>query len=124
MILLITFIGFHLLADYTLQGWLAQGKQLSWWKNLGLTNEQFKKYQYDYICALICHSLYWSIVTFLPVLWLNVNEWIIISIIIVNTIIHAIIDDLKANRFKLNLWQDQVLHLIQIVITWIIVVNL
>jgi hypothetical protein len=37
--------------------------------------------------------------------------------IVGNTIIHAIVDDLKANRNKLNLIQDQLLHLAQIVIT-------
>ena len=35
----------------------------------------------------------------------------------VNLIIHAVIDDLKANRRKLNLWEDQIIHIIQIVMT-------
>jgi isocitrate dehydrogenase len=36
------------------------------------------------------------------------------------TIYEATIDDLKANKYKINLVQDQILHIIQIVITWLI----
>jgi hypothetical protein len=102
----------HLITDYTLQGWLADGKQKSWWDKAfgGKTPD---KYRYDYIAALVCHSLYWSIAICLP-LW---NSAIFLWAIVGNTIIHAIVDDLKANRMRLNLVQDQLLHLAQIVIT-------
>jgi hypothetical protein len=34
-----------------------------------------------------------------------------------NVLMHGIVDDLKANRMKINLWQDQLLHMLQIIIT-------
>ena len=102
----------HLITDYTLQGWLADGKQKSWWNKITNGN-LLPKYRHDYIAALICHALYWSIAVCLP-LW---NSPMFLWVIIGNTIIHAIVDDLKANRNRLNLIQDQLLHLAQIAIT-------
>ena len=53
--------------------------------------------------------------------WLTIEQqWkshILPWAIVGNTIIHAIVDDLKANKKRLNLVQDQLLHLAQIVIT-------
>ena len=42
---------------------------------------------------------------------------VIIEIIIVNTGIHYFIDDLKTNKCKINLWQDQLAHVAQIGLT-------
>jgi len=39
---------------------------------------------------------------------------------IFNTMIHAFIDNLKANEERINLIIDQLLHLGQIIITWIL----
>ena len=104
----------HLVADYTLQGWLAQGKQLSWWKNLGFKDEKWGKYKFDYTAALACHALYWSILVCLP-FWSS--EWLAVAIF-ANTIVHAVVDDLKANLGKLNLIQDQLIHVAQIAVTF------
>jgi len=35
-----------------------------------------------------------------------------------NTLIHAIVDDLKANKHKINLIQDQTIHFMQILLTF------
>ena len=102
----------HLVADYTLQGWLADGKQKSWWKKV-VPNLDETKYRYDYVMVLFCHSLYWSIFICMPFLG-HQYLWVAVA---VNTIIHMVVDDLKANRFKLNLIQDQLLHFGQILIT-------
>ena len=109
----------HIVDDYYLQGWLASAKQKKWWKN----NAPDKLYKFDYIMALFCHTLSWSIMIFLPILIYslinNVNlNWFYLAIPI-NLIIHAIVDDLKANKFKINLIVDQSIHFIQIIITWI-----
>ena len=110
----------HLVDDYYLQGWLASAKQKKWWEK----NVPDKLYKFDYIMALFCHSLSWSIMIFLPILIYsllnNVNlNWFYLAIPI-NLIIHAIVDDLKANKFKINLIVDQSIHFIQIIITWVI----
>ena len=109
----------HLVADYTLQGWLADGKQESWWKKI-CGGEIPNKYKHDYIAALVCHALYWSIFVCAP---FYASPWFLCAVM-GNTIIHAIVDDLKANRMKINLIQDQLLHLIQILITFGILIAL
>ena len=102
----------HLVADYTLQGWLADGKQESWWKKVcgGVIPD---KYKHDYVAALLCHALYWSIFICAPFF---AHKWFLLAIA-VNTIIHAVVDDLKANKMKINLIQDQLLHILQIGVT-------
>lgn len=118
LILILMLLG-HLVADYTLQGWLADGKQESWWKKI-CGGEIPNKYKYDYIAALLCHALYWSIFICAP---FYASPWFLCAVM-GNTIIHAIVDDLKANRMKINLIQDQLLHLIQILITFGILIAL
>lgn len=110
--LIIVMLSAHLITDYTLQGWLANGKQKSWWNKIS-HGKLPHKYRHDYIAALICHALYWSIAVCLPLWNSPILPWAIIG----NTIIHAIVDDLKTNRMRLSLIQDQLLHLAQIIIT-------
>jgi hypothetical protein len=38
---------------------------------------------------------------------------------IINMVIHFVVDDLKANRGKINLLADQSIHIFQIFLTWI-----
>jgi len=127
----------HLIADYNLQGILADLKQKSWWKKK--VKEVFGKkppntsfppgtetegyiilptwYDNDWIAGLLCHALMWSLVTYLPIMFLVGHFWFS-GIIIVNTLIHALIDHSKCNKLgTLNLCQDQVLHLHQIILT-------
>ena len=112
VILVLMLLG-HLVADYTLQGWLADGKQESWWKKVfgGTVPDKYKN---DFWAALYCHGLYWSILVCAP-FYASPG---FLGAIILNTVAHAIIDDLKANEFKINLIQDQLLHLGQILITF------
>lgn len=116
VILVLMLLG-HLVADYTLQGWLADGKQKSWWEETIIKKYghlvNMAKYKYDYIAALVCHALYWSIFICAPFF---ASSWFIVAVVL-NTVVHAIVDDLKANQFKLNLIQDQLLHLGQILMT-------
>lgn len=118
--ILITMIFCHIIDDYYLQGWLASGKQKSWWDK----NAPNNLYKNDYLMALFCHSFSWSFMIQLPVLIYSFYTclfiWNII-LFIINLIIHAFIDNLKANKLKINLIQDQTIHFIQIIITWIII---
>ena len=120
--LLIFMIFAHIVDDYYLQGWLASAKTKNWWEK----NAPNKLYSKDYIMALFCHSLSWSIMVFLPILIYSLYNQIDLNwfylVLPINLIIHAIIDDLKANKFKINLIIDQSIHFIQIFITWLIFV--
>ena len=115
----------HFLADFTLQGCLAQMKQKQWWiDEIRKYNEQHKNklpymfYHKDWNCALLCHALYWTIITFLPImLFTNASDYFILWLIITNTLIHAAIDDAKCNACQLNLIHDQCCHAIQIIVS-------
>ena len=120
MKLFILFVMFfaHIVDDYYLQGILASLKQKSWWEN----QKSYKPmYKYDYIVALIMHAFSWSFMISLPILYSGFTKWIAVAIIL-NTIIHGIVDDLKANKGKINLIVDQSIHITQIIITWILFV--
>lgn len=117
--LLICMLFAHIVDDYYLQGWLASAKQKKWWEK----NASDKLYKKDYLMALFCHSLSWAIMIFLPILIYSLCnniglDWFYLTIPI-NLAIHFIVDDLKANKLKINLIADQSIHFIQIIITWI-----
>ena len=118
--ILILMILAHLLADYTLQGWLAQAKARKYWENSP------KKNRYDHMAALICHGVMWAILVGLPpimatLLW-GVGTadllWLFYLFVPANAFAHCCIDHCKATCGAINLWQDQLLHLAQILIWW------
>lgn len=118
LFILFVMIFAHIVDDYYLQGILASLKQKTWWEN----QKSYKPmYKYDYIVALIMHAFSWSFMISLPILYLGFTKWIAVAIIL-NTIIHGIVDDLKANKGKINLIVDQSIHIVQIIITWILLV--
>ena len=122
LLILFIMIFCHLIDDYKLQGILANMKQRQWWK------ENANKYMYrnDYKVALIEHAFSWSFMITLPFLiisFIQSNTFLMILLIIsyfMNTVIHAFIDNLKANKYVINLIEDQFAHLVQIICTWII----
>ena len=109
----------HIIADYSLQGWLASAKQLDWWKKQEGYNDFYKN---DYKMALFMHSLEWSIMIHLPIIvFYNFQVTIVILISILgNCYLHYLIDDLKANLKVFNLVIDQIFHIIQVILFWII----
>ena len=118
LFLILCMIFCHIVDDYYLQGWLASAKQKKYWKD----NAPDKMYRYDYIWALLMHSFSWSFMVMLPIAFsLSFDVNVLFGIVFVsNVAIHAFTDDLKANKKKINLWVDQIIHLTQIVITAII----
>lgn len=117
-VVLILMLFAHIVDDYYLQGILAKMKQKGWWEE----NAPDKKYKYDYIVALICHSFSWAVMVLLPILFatsFNIALWLSF-VFACNVAIHAIVDDLKANKKKINLIADQSIHFVQILITWLL----
>ena len=115
---LILMIFFHIVDDYYLQGILASMKQEEWWKE----NASQSLYKYDYIVALIMHSFSWAFMIMLPIaLYLNFDISVAYLIaLLLNMVIHCFVDDLKANKKKINLVIDQTIHMVQIMITALI----
>lgn len=121
MFILISMIFLHIVDDYYLQGWLASAKQKQWWSK----NAPRKLYKYDYIWALIMHSFSWSFMIMLPIAIYNKFDFTFSYFILfcLNLTIHAIVDDLKANKLQINLWTDQIIHIFQIIATSLIAIN-
>lgn len=123
VILFIFMLFCHVLDDYVLQGILANLKQKSYWKE----KAPDKMYRFDYIMALFMHSASWSFMITLPLLFLfhfNPPAFEYIVLYIINIAVHMITDDLKANKHKINLIQDQIAHICQIVWTLCVLVLL
>ena len=127
-------IGLHLIADYVLQGCLADLKQKRWWTaQMKQLYESFdkkyqtyelkwkiqQKYKYDYMAGLYCHALMWAIVTFFPLMWFC-SPGAFAVLINVNTLIHLVVDHMKANTHRINLIEDQLIHFIQVIATVLI----
>lgn len=113
---------FHIVDDYYLQkGLLSSLKQKSWWDaELRRTLESRPhKYRHDYIMALIMHSISWSFMIMLPVAYIQQFDIGVafLGVFIANVAVHAAVDHMKANMKIINLWQDQLLHMLQIAIT-------
>lgn len=127
LIIILTILA-HIIEDFHLQGIMASMKQKSWWYDqfAKVSAEQpdrampdiMRKYDKDYIVVLILHGIEWSICVSLPALILGDPQSGLVSVLIVILamgILHALIDDLKANKQILNLIQDQTFHMLQII---------
>lgn len=118
LFIVLLMIFFHIVDDYYLQGWLASAKQKKYWQE----NAPYKMYKYDYIWALLMHSFSWAFMIMLPIAYIkgfHIDK-VFFMVFVNNLMIHAFIDDLKANKRKINLWIDQLIHLCQIAITALI----
>lgn len=122
ILILFAMLYMHIKSDFN-QGIIASMKQSKWWKD-NYNNELYKN---DYRIVLVIHSVEWSIsILFFPVAHYILTGGdsivVVIAAFIANVIIHTRVDDSKANRLTINLITDQVIHFIQISITWFILV--
>lgn len=122
-VLLLMFL-FDIIDDFVLQPiCLSKLKQKRYWiEECEKNNLDISKYDKDYVTALMMHGLSWSIMIHVPLMFLGGirDDFFLWLSVLFNAVIHAIIDNLKANKLKINLDVDQCLHVLQIVITWIV----
>ena len=115
----------HILIDFHLQGWLSQSKQKDYWltifPNMEDKKDKSNMYRNDYKCCLLVHSLFWTFMIMLPAFICSTTRVsILIAVYIINTILHYIIDYLKANEKTINLIDDQIVHIVQLLFTLIL----
>jgi len=114
--MLLTMLFLHVVDDFGMQGIMGSMKMKSWW------DKQTKdpKYQYDYVPVLFLHAFSWSFAVMLPIAAATGfrTDWIFTALLVLNTAVHAWVDDMKANRLKINLVQDQACHVAQILATF------
>lgn len=117
---LLAMLFLHVVDDFGLQGIMCDMKQKAWWTR----QTDDPKYEYDYLPVLACHAFSWSFMTMLPVAAYHrfAADAAFVATIIANTLVHAWIDNLKANRLRINLIQDQAMHAAQILATFAICV--
>ncbi len=120
MLVLLSMFFLHIVNDFYFQGWLANGKQKQWWE----INAPQSMYRYDYLCALFMHSFSWSFMVMIPIIFAYTFrlDTMFLICFISNIIIHFIVDHLKANVKKLNLIQDQCIHIVQIILTYVVLI--
>lgn len=121
MYLFLFMLFFHVVDDYYLQGILASLKQRSYWTE----HAPDKMYQNDYIVALVVHAFSWCVSIHIPIIiWWHVYGGFTPIAFLLNfiaqTAIHAIVDDLKANKRKINLITDQLVHVLQICVSFVL----
>jgi hypothetical protein len=129
VVLLISMLFCHILADFNMQGMLKYFKQESYWKKLFI-NKRYPNLdkENDYVVALLIHSIMWTFMMNLPIILmyyagkLEINTVFFVFELIVNFIIHTIVNDKKANNFELTFTEDQTIHFLQIFITWVIII--
>lgn len=122
--ILLFMILFHIIDDFVLQPIsLSNLKQKKWWeKQEGYSD----KYKDDYKVALAIHSISWSIMIHIPlvIMFPSLGQLALLISFIVNAVIHYYIDDLKANKLKINLFEDQMVHFWQICTTLSFIMSL
>lgn len=129
---LILMILIHVIADFHLQGIMAQMKQKSWWtEQIERAPEKDRKemremYGHDHVPVLLLHGFEWTILVSLPILYLS--DWTLPPImwffLFCMVAYHALFDHMKCNLDCINLVQDQFLHMLQIVGIWVIWMNI
>lgn len=115
---------FHIIDDFVLQPIsLSNLKQKKWWKKQEGYSDKYKD---DYKVALAIHSISWSIMIHIPlvIMFPSLGQLALLISFIVNAVIHYYIDDLKANKLKINLFEDQMVHFWQICTTLSFIMSL
>ena len=109
----------HVVADFNLQGIMASMKQKAWWKKQEGYEEDDNGNDYKF--PLFWHSLQWSFCIMLPLFVANDLKVDFVGLIFfcLNIWLHYIVDNLKANQHFLNLVDDQTIHIVQIIGTFI-----
>ena len=122
---LLTIYLLHVFADFTLQGLFGNLKSKFWWmdacNNLkGIVSKKvvYSKCKRDFMAGLLIHSAYWALITFFPIWYFCESDVKMLAVLVPNVAIHYFVDDLKANKLKINLIEDQLIHLGQIIVTF------
>ena len=76
--------------------------------------EAVSRHRNNFLAGLFCHCVMWGVITFLPLMFV-VNSITFTVAVLINIVIHAVVDHLKCNREYMNLCTDQLIHLVQVV---------
>lgn len=77
-------------------------------------------YRHDYVMALLIHAFEWSAALSVALLLFGASETFAAVAFVVNGVVHAVVDNAKANKLSINLIVDQSIHIVQLVATTIL----
>lgn len=128
-LILIAILFLHVMADFRWQGIMAEMKAQDWWKK---QKGYYDKYKNDYIPPLFWHSFHWSCCILLPYLVISQLMHYALGTVMpsflvalaANTLVHMFIDHQKANCKSINLVQDQLLHILQMLLTHVCLIDI
>ena len=128
-LILIAVLFLHVMADFRWQGIMAEMKSQDWWKK---QKGYYDKYKNDYIPPLFWHSFHWSCCILLPYLVISQLMYYALGTVMpsflvalaANTLVHMFIDHQKANCKSINLMQDQLLHIFQMLLTHVCLIDI
>lgn len=125
VVILFTMIFIHIMLDFHQGETIANMKCKDWWLN----HPEYKpSYRFDYVIVLIFHGLSWAFALQIPALiyvhlnplgYGTITKNLLISIL-THGLVHAYVDHLKANKKVINLIADQLIHIAQIILMWLI----
>lgn len=78
--------------------------------------EQVSRNRNNFLAGMACHCIMWGIVTFFPLMFV-MNATTFSIVLSINIVIHGLVDHWKCNCEFINLYTDQIIHLLQIVVT-------
>ena len=114
---LVLMIFCHFVSDFYLQSKSnSLIKKKDCWEN---RHKKSNGRKYNYIFGLLLHSFVWGISILLPFFFETGKLYY--PVLFFNVIIHAYIDNLKSNKKSISSVLDQILHLMQIIITWLVI---
>lgn len=110
-VVLLLMVAMHVIEDFHLQGRMADMKQRAWW------SQYPERYSRDWMPVILLHGMEWSVLVSLPLLLLTGLDagWWFAAMVAVNGLVHAGVDHLKANSLRIDLIQDQTVHMVQMV---------
>lgn len=118
--ILLFMVFMHIVDDYYLQGVLASMKQKACWEK----NAPEPLYKNDYKIALGIHAMSWAFCIMFPIAiadGFNIDGLFVLFWVL-NSMLHYDIDDAKANKHRISLRTDQLLHGVQIIATFVALV--
>ena len=110
----------HIIDDFHMQGILKDLKQKSWWRK----QTHDPKYAWDWLVALTWHAFQWSCLILLPIVIYRIavdapDDAVMLAALVLNALVHAAVDHMKANMLRINLVQDQAAHVLQMAVTFL-----
>ena len=119
LVLFAIMLEIHIIVDFHMQGILGKLKQRSEWLNHPEYSDMYKD---DWAIAMWLHAFEWTFSVMLPLAY--VRGWNVGNgfglMFVINMIIHASTDHLKANLREINLVVDQLIHVTQLILTILI----